>query len=221
MASQFIDAISKVSLEGEGAPSIQPSGRVGGVSNPEEFKRLMSDLPRTEIGFVDQNTNPNPMTTASAEAAKGSPAAVQDSISTLNTKLDEAREQLKVISQQNPDYKFRAGEERLLQQRVNKIHENINVAREKANEPGLVDAPEETTGTSPVLRFLDLLGNSQDRLQSLGNTMANISSNGDISQAQMMSIQIKVNGAQQQLELFTNLLNKSLESCKTLLNVQI
>lgn len=52
-------------------------------------------------------------------------------------------------------------------------------------------------------------------LESMGNRRE------EISTANMMAIQIKVQQVQQELEFFSNLLNQAMQASKTLMNVQV
>lgn len=111
----------------------------------------------------------------------------------------------------------------LLRNKLSHIDENLKIALSKAGVEYTSEVKTETKGLlNPVERYLGYLTQSQDRLANLGNTIeAMHNDNKELSPASMLSIQIKVANIQQELEFFTSLLNKALESTKTLMNVQV
>ena len=69
---------------------------------------------------------------------------------------------------------------------------------------------------------MSFLTNSQQQLENLNGTIAHLNIAGpNLSPANMLAIQLKMNAVTQQIELFTSLLNKALESAKTIMNVQV
>ena len=75
----------------------------------------------------------------------------------------------------------------------------------------------------PIEKFMGLLTHSQGQLETLTQDlkeMATMSTN-QLNPATMLLVQVKVNHISQQIELFTSLLNKVLESTKTIMNVQV
>jgi hypothetical protein len=73
----------------------------------------------------------------------------------------------------------------------------------------------------PVERFIGMLSQGQHELYNLSGNIHALSESKQLSPASLLAIQIKVNMVQQQVELFTALLNKALESTKTIMNVQV
>jgi hypothetical protein len=111
---------------------------------------------------------------------------------------------------------------RVLRGKLTGISDSLKVAFAKA---GLeYSGPEKLPGTvNPVRQFLDYLANGQSNLDKLGGHVEALAERGDkmLSPADLLTIQIKVSNVQQELEFFANLLNKTLESTKTLMNVQV
>jgi len=74
----------------------------------------------------------------------------------------------------------------------------------------------------PLVKYLNMLSNGDVQLNSLMTQINAISASGQkANPEQLFAIQIKLNFVQQQLEFFTNVLNKTLESIKTTMNVQV
>lgn len=109
----------------------------------------------------------------------------------------------------------------LLKNRLSHIDDTLKIALSRA---GLEYTPptQAPAVTNPIEKFLGYLSHGQHQLQNLGQAVAQVQSKGmDVTPADMLAIQVKVNQIQQELEFFTNILNKALESTKTLMNVQI
>lgn len=81
-----------------------------------------------------------------------------------------------------------------------------------------------TTGqlSKPLETFFNFIARGERQLYSLqGDIDAAFSTNSMINPAAMLKLQLKMTHVSQQLELFTSLLNKSLESSKSVFNTQI
>lgn len=111
----------------------------------------------------------------------------------------------------------------VLNNKLSHIDESLKVALNRAGveyTPHTVNPATSLAG--PIEKFIGLLTHGQYQLQRLSNDVAMMGDNNkSFSPANMLAIQIKVGYVQQEVELFTNILNKSLESIKTIMNVQI
>lgn len=111
----------------------------------------------------------------------------------------------------------------LLKNKLSHIDENLKIALDKAGVE-YANAPVAASQnlTNPIDRFLGFLTNGQYQLQHLSAQLEHMSTSGEqLSPARMLAVQIKVGYITQELELFYNLLNKALESTKTIMNVQV
>ena len=78
------------------------------------------------------------------------------------------------------------------------------------------------TSSSPTVRFLHYLTDADRRLDTIVGDINTYTAGGKrLSPEKLLSVQIKLNYVQQEMEFFTNILNRSIESIKTLMNVQI
>ena len=83
-------------------------------------------------------------------------------------------------------------------------------------------APSITAEKSPAIRFLSYLTESDKQLSNLVTEIdAMQNSKTQLTPAKLLAVQIKLGFVQQELEFFTTVLNKALESTKTIMNVQI
>jgi|GEM_PF-1840154 len=82
--------------------------------------------------------------------------------------------------------------------------------------------PEVSKEMNPLLKFLNYLTHGDQNLSSLAKEAATLANTkGSISPAKLLAIQVKINFVQQEVEFFTGVLNKALESAKMLMNIQI
>lgn len=92
----------------------------------------------------------------------------------------------------------------------------LNKAGVEYKVPDVAEAPK-----NPIERFLGLLENGQKQMEALGGEVSKFQNAASLAPQDMLGMQYKVNLVQQQLELFTSLLNKALESTKTVMNTQV
>lgn len=85
-----------------------------------------------------------------------------------------------------------------------------------------VESAIDVSSSSPTRKFLGFLTDADKRLETIVSDINTYTSGGKkLSPEKLLSIQIKLNYVQQEMEFFTNILNRSIESIKTLMNVQI
>ena len=74
----------------------------------------------------------------------------------------------------------------------------------------------------PLVRFLKYLTESDKRLATTVQEISALNATPQkLTPQQLLSVQVKMNFIQQELEFFTNALSKGIESIKTIMNVQI
>ena len=128
--------------------------------------------------------------------------------------IDTVKERL-----QTPDLTLKSSVQRVLNDKLNGVDTHLKSAMTQA---GMPYDPMKSGNENPVSRFLDMLTQGQDKLMSLTSHIEGLAAGGNsLTPERMLSLQLKVNYIQQELEFFTNVLNKTLESTKTLMNVQI
>lgn len=174
------------------------------------------------------------------EVSEVSQVSLMDQIKALNTKVRTASEidpqeladQSKgVIAEiqdlrtrlSSPDLEANKEFKRVLTNKLENLDGDLRTALQKA---GLEYVPPQLAilgeDVSPVRKFLALLTNGQENLKSLGGELQMMAaSDKQTNPADLLMIQVKVNYIQQEMEFFTSLLNKALESTKTIMNVQV
>lgn len=162
-----------------------------------------------EVGKV--NTNVTKLSKLSPEAIKTQAKEVISQLDHIKTQLSQTNTQIR------PSYQT------ILHNRLTHIDDNLKIALSKAGveyTPSVAVHPEPST--NPLHRFINMVSNSQHQLENLHLTIDQLNMKGEqITPVNMLAIQIKMSFVQQQIELFTSLLNKALESTKTIMNVQV
>lgn len=226
-----VDGVGKKSLDG--VQKIVPEEIESKTpANKDHFDALMA-----------QERNKETLQAEKVDESRASKGLIEE-VTALNSKVDgwkinidtndlvvqaqEASKQIETIKEKlaSPDLEIRAPVQRLLNRKLTHIDESLRIALDKA---GLeyTEIKNATTTTAsgainPVEKLLGFLSHGQSQLDSLSSEIADLQGpTKEMTPANMLAIQIKVNYVQQELELFTNLLNKSLESTKTLMNVQV
>ncbi len=74
----------------------------------------------------------------------------------------------------------------------------------------------------PMVKFLQFLTDGDHRVSTMMDDITKLTQNGrQMSPQILLAVQLKIGFVQQELEFFTNVMNKSIESIKTTMNVQI
>jgi hypothetical protein len=134
-------------------------------------------------------------------------------------KIDSVKETLAA----SPDAQIKSSYHNLLKNKLSHIDDNLQITLSKAGVEYTSEVKVESQGLmNPIEKYMGYLTHSQDQLKHLSEYVQAMHDNRqELSPANMLSIQIKVGYIQQELEFFTSLLNKALESTKTLMNVQV
>lgn len=121
-----------------------------------------------------------------------------------------------------PNLEISKSTQALLENKISHIDENLRVALSKAGlEYESYVAPASQTA-SPVERFLGFLTHGQASLASLSNEVEKMHlTKEELSPVNMLRIQMKVGYINQEVEFFTAVLSKALDSTKTIMNVQV
>lgn len=110
-----------------------------------------------------------------------------------------------------------------LERQVGRIHKDLNLpaAEQTSFVQSLGLATEELS--KPVKTFFNFVARGERQLYGLQAEIDSIFSKGTetVNPAVMLKLQLKLTHVSQQLELFTSILNKGLESSKTVFNTQI
>jgi hypothetical protein len=165
---------------------------------------------------IDQISNSNPAANSLSPSPQNIVAKTQEAIN----KIEKLKADLETPNARiKPEYK------NLVNNKLVHINENIQIALSKAGVEYTPPAQATTATASPanpIERFLGYLTDGQYRLQHLSDEVEAMHANRqEISPAAMLAVQIKVGYVTQELTFFSGMLSKSLDSIKTLMNVQV
>lgn len=192
--------------------------------NKEHFEDLLKHNKTEKVGLEKAESNKSSSLLDHVQASGSSidratvvtPPELIAQTEQAVTKMEGLKNQL-----QQPGAELRESAVPLLQNKLTHIDENIRVALNKAGVEHKAVAPVEPSN-NPITRFLGFLTDGQYQLSTLATQVENWHLNGkEITPAAMLSLQIKVGYISQELEFFSSLLNKALESTKTIMNVQV
>lgn len=142
----------------------------------------------------------------------------------LVAQADEVINQIESVKKKlsAPNLEIKPATQTLLQNKLAHIDENLRVALSKAGVEYTPAAQADSKLVNPIDRFLGFLTHGQEQLKTLSREVEIMHlNNKEITPANMLRIQMKVGYVQQEIEFFTAVLNKALESTKTIMNVQV
>jgi len=229
-----IEKIEKIRKIGEELKESQPVERIPDKEKFDALMRQENDIQATQV----QNTTAQ--TKANENHASNETRSLIEEIGNANrsdspnankypstqqlvaqtqgvvTQIDALKQTLST-----PDVEIKSSVKTMLRNKLSHVDDNLKVALDKA---GVEYTPPEAVaaGQTPIQHFLGLLTHSQYQLEHLAGDVQLMHANrAEITPANMLLIQIKVGFIQQEMEFFTSVLTKSLESTKTIMNVQI
>lgn len=220
-AHEEIESISKVTMDTPSAVK-GPTQIVDRVApNKEHFDKALGLEPKQAMQPADPKASLldeiRTLNRNVEQVHKANPEQLAQKAKDLVAQIDEIKSKL-----ETPNLKIKGSVQRILRNKLDHIDESLKTALDKA---GIEIKPLEKIDLSvstPIERFLGMLTNGQEQLKTLGAEVQNYHMNGkDLSPATMLTVQIKVGQIQQEIELFSSLLNKALESVKTIMNIQV
>lgn len=215
--AQTLNDVDKVS--GEHFQKIAP--------NQEYFERLMTQKAekheRLDHLRLEETKKPNPMEEARRaqhRIERAQNADARELVSQAENavqKIDSVKRKLST-----PNINMKGSVQNVLRNKLAHIDENLKIAMAKVGVDYV--PPEAPKGLlSPVRKFLGYLAHGQHQLENMSTEIAQMEKEGadKLSPSKLLTVQLKMGFIQQELEFFASLLNKSLESTKTLMNVQV
>lgn len=228
MAHQhFEDKVEKIEKVAEKSPAkdlenFEPENRL--APNREHFDSLMVNKVEFDVGHsrkISSSENKSLVSEVSKlermadQAERSKPQELIAQAQETITRITELKEKLRT-----PDLDIKKSIQTELSNKLSHIDENLRIAMSKTGVE--YTPPVAPKSQSAIDRFLGLLTDGQEKLNNLSNDVARMDAAGTpFSPATMIVLQVKVGAMQQEIEFFTALLNKALESTKTIMNVQV
>lgn len=184
----------------------------------ESGKRPFADYMK-EGPQANAQQAPSPMQALAPQTNVNGPPtmeSVQQQMKATSSQLGDINQKLNT-----PNLKLKPSEKFLVRSKLEDAHTNI---REAAQKVGVEPSSEvDTKGLqNPIAKFIALIGDGQEQLESAQNMLTKMSSSGQlVNPGDLLLAQVKINRAQQQLDFSSVVLSKAIEGIKTLFNVQI
>ncbi|MCB1109147.1 MAG: hypothetical protein KDK44_05770 [Chlamydiia bacterium] len=166
-----------------------------------------------------QNSQPSPFDIAKGQV---SPAA-QPTLETINAQITTASSTLGDINQHlnTQGLKLKRSQQYLLRNKLTDSNQHLRTAAQKLGVD-VGSAPQIAGRQNPIMRYINLVADSQNQMQEAQSKIKELSMNrSSVNPAELLTVQIKINKAQQELEYCSVLLSNAVSSIKSLFNVQI
>jgi hypothetical protein len=161
---------------------------------------------------------PTPMSIAQNQNLPGtlpSVDAITQQAKTMQDSLGNVGKQLRT-----PNLKLKRSQAHLLKNKLSDAQSYIRQAGQKVGvEAEPLDVP---SGSSAIGRFIAYVNDGQDQLVQVQQKLKNMSAKGQqLNAAEMLSVTVKMNLAQQEIEYSSTLLAKVIDSIKQIMNIQL
>jgi len=222
-----IEKIKKVSRKEGTAKIIEPQEELQRVApNKERFDNLIQPQKPEKVA-IEQKFEPSKKTSLMDEVrelnskndkpTKITPTELVAQTEQVINRIDDVKTQLST-----PGASLKESAVPILRNKISHINEGIRIAVSHAGGE-FKEAPLPPVGPkeNPISRFIGYLTDGQYQLQTLATQVEGIAGRKDFNPAILLLLQIKIGMVQQELEFFSGVLNKALESTKTIMNVQV
>lgn len=224
---EAIEKVEKVteksrSTSADNYETFEPETRL--APNKEHFDNLMAPPVADTKDVRKVHTAKNSIVEEVANVSRMADRAQRSTPKDLIVQAQEVMgkiDQLKQKLNTNPNLELKSSVQQELKSKLSHIDDNLRIAMSRSGvEYTPPPAPEKSQNV--VERFLGLLTDSQDKLENLTTDIQRMDTqNKPFTPATMLVLQMKVGMMQQEIEFFTTVLNKALESTKTIMNVQV
>ncbi|WP_420422053.1 hypothetical protein [Simkania sp.] len=153
----------------------------------------------------------------------GMAASAAPSMDTLVGQMNSASSVLGDLQNQlhTKNLNLKQSQKYLLRNKLSSANQDIRSAADKAGV-GVGEPPPTSARQSPVTKFLGLITDGQEQLNKTQDMIQNMKmEGGSLSPAALLTIQVKLAKAQQELEYSSVLLSKAVDDIKTMFNIQL
>lgn len=187
----------------------------------------------TTVATLDAPDRPSPideLRMSSRKIQQLEPATtdkIVDQAQTIQNKMQAPIEKIDTTLKTNPDVKISPVHEASMSERLVHIDSSLKsamgIAGVEVKGVPPPTTPQTTPQQQPLVQFLAYLTHGDRQLNSVITEIQALNGPGagNLTPAKLLAVQIKLNFVQQELEFFSNVLNKALESTKTIMNVQV
>lgn len=196
----------------------------GMASEPEGRPETPFSLAKGAENAEKTPTGPSPMdTAASVNANPFNPQNINvesltKQASSVEEQFQKAQTTLQDPSLAQNQHLMKASTTDLLSQHLSRVNDNMSALANKVGSQ--IETPYTTppSGTQAVAHFLDYLTGGQKDLINIANSLQ--AHSGTMGPSELLTVQLKMSGVQQQMEFFSSLLGKAVDNIKTIMSIQ-
>jgi hypothetical protein len=196
---------------------IEPGGKSSGVSEQSQFSSYMKSA-GPEGAQTTAANYPSPMQLNQTPMSSTPPTlgSIQGQLQAASGSLGDIKNQL-----HTKGLKLKQSEKYLLRNKLSQADDHLRGANKfMGGDPG--NPPDLNGKKNPIARFLTLVSDGQNQLNSAANQIQNLNTSGKhINAGELLLVQVKLQKAQQELDYSSVLLGKAVDVIKTLFNIQI
>ncbi len=187
---------------------------------PSGFESYMqgTNQAKTPQGTPPQAGGPSPMDVARGPAISSAGVSYDSLLAQAKTTQDTLGTVEKQVKDQK--LKLKRSQSHLIKQKLGDANSYIRAAGSKLG----LQLPEEKmpAGLSGISRFIAMVNDGQDQIAQVQKKLKELSAKGEqVSPSDMMSIQVKMGLAQQEIEYTSTLLSKVIQSLTQIMNTQL
>lgn len=195
--------------------SVEPTGKtIPSGKTPEGFESHMQSkqVPASQVGgptpMEMTRTQPIAVGTPTFDSLTQQSRLTQDTLGTIEKQLNDR------------NLKLKRSQSHLVKQKLGDANQYLHAAASKLGTQPLEE--KSTAGMSGVTKFIAMVNHGQNQLVSVQEQIAQMSKNkGSMSPADMLSVQVKMGLAQQEVEYTSTLLGKVIQSITQIINTQL
>jgi hypothetical protein len=183
----------------------------------QSFQTYMQGMQANPLEQAGGTSQVSPFDLAGGQTAAAGPTyeTMMMQAKTSQMGLGELAQQL-----QTPKLKLKQSSKYILKNKLAAANAHIRSASQKMGATALEQ--ETPSGMGPLTKFIGMITHGQNQLQEAQQQLSNLKDKGkNLSPADMLQIQIKLNKAQQEIEYSSILLSKSVDDIKMMMNIQL
>ncbi|NDD58765.1 MAG: hypothetical protein EBZ47_05890 [Chlamydiae bacterium] len=200
--------------------AIMPLGQEGSElgTTTQSFSTYMQNAPVAEMGTTkSQMISP-------FDLAQGPKSGITSpNLGTIMNQVSLAQNTMSGLQTQlvTPDLRLTESQKKIVKSKLTDANTSLKNANAKLGAPE-VELSQKPTSSGPLAKFLDYVADGMNQLDSAKNQISDLKNKGsNLTPADFLMIQIKMNKAQQELDFTSVLLSKAVEDFKMMMNIQL
>jgi len=210
---------------------INPTDKIGAMmpvgedqkefaTSSQAFSSFMQANPASEGTTKSQMISPFDLAQQGPKAGVTSP-----NMGTLMSQVQLAQSSMSDLQTQlsYPNLKLKASQKYIVKNKLTDANASLRAANSKLGiDPSFSIGPSPNGASGPLGKFLDFVSDGMNQLESAKQQLSSLKSNGhNLTPGDFLTIQIKMNKAQQELDFTSVLLSKAVDDFKMMMNIQL